>query len=96
MINWRTDVENAPKDGTPILVVDHNWNYEWCKYAVRVVSWEKLRDEDPDDRGDNVVYERPSHGWAKSFDHEYGITYTVDNFKYWHPLNPPEEMKNDR
>jgi hypothetical protein len=72
--NWRTDVENAPKDGTPFLVIDPFWeNQNWCKYSMKIVSWQKINNNDTLDR----------FGWSYSYDYEYLVHQCVDDFKYW-------------
>ncbi len=76
-INWRTDVENAPKDGSPILVVDNRLSREWCIFSVRVVSWEELRADEGE------------YGWVYGYDHEDGFPRQVMDFKYWQIINQP-------
>ncbi len=88
-IIWRTDVENAPKDGTTILVVDNAWknHSEWCNYCVKAVQWDRLSDMDEDD---------DKHGWVYGYDHEWGYAQIVDSFDFWCVITPPEGFQSSK
>ena len=73
-MNWRTDIENAPKD-KPIIVINPAWDGRGiCRYTYQVVEWTKI------DRYDE---ESTVYGWVFEFDHEYDYYRTVNNPKYW-------------
>ncbi len=78
-INWRTDVENAPKDGSKILVVGKDWGGQ-----PQIVSWCATNEESHDLHGDELEF-----GWVFDYDYEQGFAYYVEEFSHWCPLNMP-------
>ena len=64
MIEWRSDLENAPRDSTEILIRNNN--------LARIVSWDKQYCSDcvgwmivnsDDDQG-SIMFNNPTH-WAE-------------------------------
>lgn len=78
VLNWRTDIENAPTDGTEVLL--------WDGRAAKVCHWVATSEEyNAFRRGD------PEYGWAYAYDHEYSMYYTVVDPKFWCEISPPYE-----
>jgi hypothetical protein len=81
LINWRTDIENAPKD-RPILVIDSRWDdCKPCRYTYQVVEWTRI------DKTSN------EYGWAYDYDHDYDDYRTVNNPKFWMEILERPEIK---
>ena len=85
-MNWRTDLENCPKD-RPFLVVDPRWNHRQpCMYTYRIVEYTALnRMLDEDDHNQR-------YGYAYQYDHEEDFYYTVDGFTQWMEIPDRQEI----
>lgn len=72
--NWRTDMENAPKDGTFVLIYDGSQN------EARVCEWEHI--------GYDYHNRIEKYGWVWGFDTSSGGNYyfTIDNPVKWMPI----------
>jgi len=82
MINWRTDIENAHKDGTEILVYcPNNSEYLHGTFEVYKVFW-----GDPESKG----WEPDAWCIAWSDGNEFSIYETVGYFTHWAEINLPE------
>lgn len=79
-MSWRTDVENMPKNGKPLLVIDNGWrDRQPCIYTFNCVSWTNLN-ANSDEEDLTLEY-----GWAYdyNYNYEYGYYHCVKNPAHW-------------